>query len=193
MSPSQFISTDAPSSTCLQAKGFFQCGHKFYTACKHAKKTNSYTSGATGKTHNIDNFINCNLMNVVYLITYTACRLQYLGTSVLKIRICRHLSDSKLVPSTNLSMVSKHFYTEHGGDTSSFQFVGTERVHKPVWACDHKKRIFDRESQWIFCLKTRAPHGLNLWHDLPIIIELFRGLLFFVAFLYFCILKRIFF
>lgn len=37
---------------------------------------------------------------------------------------------------------------------------------KPISGGDYRKKVFSRESKWIYELATRAPEGLNLRQDI---------------------------
>lgn len=56
-------------------------------------------------------------------------------------------------------MVSKPFRNVHEGNTSSLQFSDIERVSRPPRGEDHCRKLFARESFWIYSLGTRVPRG----------------------------------
>lgn len=43
--------------------------------------------------------------------------------------------------SFNISAVSKHFEEVHAGDTTSFTFMGIEKVYRLVRGGDHQKKL----------------------------------------------------
>lgn len=77
VSPSLHISKNMHERHWLNVSGFFGCGHKRCTACKYANNTDTFQSITNKSRHHIKSFINCNSKCVIYLINYTACKLQY--------------------------------------------------------------------------------------------------------------------
>lgn len=102
------------------------------------------------------------------MITCIECNIQYIGctSNALKIRIRRHLSDISNPNMVNVSAASKHFISEHDRNPAGFRFAGIEKVHMPSRGGDRKKKLFKRESYWIFSLDTRAPRVMNTRQDL---------------------------
>lgn len=49
-------------------------------------------------------------------------------------------------------MVSKHCQQVHEGNTSILTFCGIEKVTRPLRGGDQRKKLFNRESYWIYCL-----------------------------------------
>lgn len=73
----------------------------------------------------------------------------------------KHLSDAEATLTTNISMASRRFLQEHGGDTSSFKCMGIAKVVQPQRGGDHHRTIWCCESFWVFELDSRVPRGLN--------------------------------
>lgn len=168
VSPSMYRSVSSDRPTWLSTVGFFKCGHRNCTACGFAKITRSFKSCSNGNEYAIRSYINCNTKNVVYLVTCTACAVQYVGctSTPLKVRIRRHLSDASKYDAIGASMVSKHCQRYHEGNASHLNFCGIERVSKPLRGGDTRHKLFNRESYWIYCLNTRTPNGMNIRQDL---------------------------
>lgn len=99
--------------------------------------TQFFCYSSNGTTHKIHSFINCNTKFVIYLITCTACSIQYVGCTTNPLKSIYHLSDIKREFALNTSSVSKHFKLVHAGDTSSFSFSGIERFSRPLSKGDH--------------------------------------------------------
>lgn len=130
LSPSLFMSARQSNPNWLTTKGFYRCGHNVCIACKYATNTHNFCSFKDGKSYEIQSYLICNTVNVVYLISCTACNTQYVGCTKNALKICihRHLSDINKTLALNVSSVSKHFQQVHAGDTTSFKFIGIERV-----------------------------------------------------------------
>ncbi|CAJ0953387.1 unnamed protein product [Ranitomeya imitator] len=171
LSPSLYLHSKltAGNSAWLTYKGFFKCGHHPCKTCNFVRKTTSFTSSVTGITYPIRTHMNCNSEGVIYLIECDLCKLQYVGCTVgpLKRRFCKHISESALNnTSHNISAVSHHCKTIHAGNTSMIKVTAIEKVHKPPRGGDHRRKILNRESFWIFSLQSRVPLGLNKRLDL---------------------------
>lgn len=99
--------------TWLSTKGFYQCGHNVCKVCHFAQvtKTFSPTSYEALRPHTIKRYINCDSKFIIYLVTCTPCKLQYVGctSNPLKVRIRRHLSDVANSTVYSISAVSKYF------------------------------------------------------------------------------------
>ena len=78
--------------------GCFKCKAKTCDICKnYSVPGNQFQSLSTKDTFKIKNRIDCNEQNVIYLITCTSCKVQYVGSSVdSKSRFREHKSDIKL-------------------------------------------------------------------------------------------------
>lgn len=50
--------------------------------------------------------------------------------------------------------------------TTTLMFSGIEKVTKPLRGGDLHRKLFNRESFWIYNLHTRSPNGLNVRQDL---------------------------
>lgn len=153
-----------PSLDCgVEKPGCYKCQLGRCKACKFMKEDTTFSSYRTEKTHNICHRIDCNSSYVVYLISCTKCRLQYVGcTKNLKQRILRHISDASKPNSTSPSMVSRHFLTDHQGDVSDFKFQGLQMVDTSSGEETRKRLMLNEEAFWIWKLKTMYPNGLNL-------------------------------
>lgn len=111
VSPSAFTRVNPSSDNCLSTKGFHGCCHTRCVACSFATNTKSITSKSTGNIYPICCYIKCNTKCIIYLVTCTSCRIQYVGCTMtpLKVRIRRHLSGIHRPLAVNISTVSWHF------------------------------------------------------------------------------------
>lgn len=154
--------------TWLSTKGFHKCSHNHCIACNYMESIHKFTSTCNDKCFPGTSFIIYNSKNVVYLITCTTCRVQYVDctTNSLKIWIRRHLSDARNSVMFNVSNESHHFIQVHNRDVSSFNFSGIERVKCPVRGGNLKKLLLKLQAKWIGKLNSRVPQGLKLCCDI---------------------------
>lgn len=192
LSPSLFSSIPHPVDSWLSTKGSYRCGHNRCTCCKVMQISKTFLSYATQRSYNILSYINCNTKWVIYLISCTTCKLQYVGCTGqhLKERIRRHIYDIPYTPDRNVSAASMHFACVHGGNFETMTVQGIERVSLPIRGGDLRRLLLNQEAYWIFALKTRVPSGLNKRHDLILHIKM---LSFSFVFLYFLVQLVLFF
>lgn len=166
------ITTQNPQQrdTWLQCTGSYKCGHNRYICCRHMHITKVFSSAVTGRKYNINKYINCNTLYVVYLITCQVCKLQYVISTKcdLKTRICRHLSDANCAFVQQVSAGSLYCSVIHGCSTSSLSVQGIEKVSHPPRGGDYVRKLRSRETYWIFTLQTCTPKGLNRKSDLDL-------------------------
>ena len=125
--------------------------------CKYMKHTNAVTSRITHSKHYIKQTINCNSKGVIYLIECSLCCAQYVGQTsrTLKTRISEHRSAISLKKPTS---VSTHFNSPNHS-LKNFTVCGLEKV-------TDTSRLLERESFWIYTLRTAKPLGLNAMDNL---------------------------
>lgn len=131
LSPSLFH-PHHPPRTWLSTTGSFPCGTSTCRQCRRHRKTKTVTSFSTGKTYTLKHFINCSSKSVVYVVECSACQIQYVGCTIrhLRIRVSEHYNDTVNPNAKNISNVSKHFKTVHGGNLDTFSFFGLEHVKR---------------------------------------------------------------
>jgi Reverse transcriptase (RNA-dependent DNA polymerase)/GIY-YIG catalytic domain len=112
----------------------------------------SFTSTSTKISYDIKGLYDCNTTNIIYLITCTKCKLQYVGQTArkLKDRLNNHRSDIKLCKNTAIAI---HF-NNIGHRYSHLRITPIELV------TDTKYREI-REKYWIKTLNTKYPLGIN--------------------------------
>ena len=96
------------------------------------------------------------MQNLVYLISCKKCGLQYVGEmeNALHIRINGHRSDIRMRKTEK--PVAAHF-CQPDHTMEDLEVRGIEKIHR-----NSKQWRKERESYWIFTLRTLSPHGLNL-------------------------------
>ena len=127
---------------------------------------NTFTCTATGKSYFIRGQLNCESINVIYLITCSKCLEQYVGSAVkFKTRFRIHKSDIKT--KKERCGRARHVNSKCYHDINPFQYLKVqliEQVH-----CNDLKNIedilWDREKYWQSQLFTIAK-GMNSILDL---------------------------
>ena len=101
--------------------------------------------------------IDCNEKNVIYLITCTSCKLQYIGSSVnFNPRFREHKSDIKLKKVTKCK-TAEHWLHYHQ-NLESLQVMIIEKKGK----YDNIENLLnEREIYWQHTLMTLEPYGIN--------------------------------
>ena len=101
--------------------------------------------------------LNCNSVNVIYLITCKVCGLQYVGSTTNKFRlrfdnhktrVNRHERLNEAERKKN-DLLYKHFWSEghRGLRDLSVQLIAIDRVNS-------EEELRDKESQWAYRLKS---------------------------------------
>ena len=106
--------------------------------------------------------LNCNSRNVIYLITCSKCKTQYVGPTTTAFRTRFNNHKSRVNAHVNLSSENKkkddvlyqHFHSQGhlGLEHMSIQLID--------WV-KGERELRDKEGQWIYKLGTLLPHGLN--------------------------------
>ena len=121
---------------------------------KYLKETNTFKSTRTGKSFNIKTKTHCNQTNIIYLITCTRCRVQYVGETggTVKTRLNCHLYS---IRSGKPTIIGQHF-NKNNHSLNNLEISIIEYLDKGTM--EHRKKT---EKQWIKTLKTNYPFGLN--------------------------------
>lgn len=85
--PSPVQATDSNKPTWLKHYGCYKGAHGICTCCKLIEMSQAFTSAKIGLTYNIKQYINCNTTYVVYLITCWMCNIQYVGSTIYKLKV----------------------------------------------------------------------------------------------------------
>ena len=134
--------------------GFKTCSSNRCKTCPQSSNTTTFTSTVTDKTYNIRHSLSCTSNNIIYLITCTLCRKQYVGQTSTPLRI-RVNSHRNTIKHNNDTPVAKHFNLPNHS---------LKNVH--IIAIDHVKdddrhTRENKETFWIHTLKTATPTGIN--------------------------------
>ena len=127
---------------------------------------NAFICTVTGKSYFIRGQLNCESINVVYLITYSKCLEQYVGSAVkFKTRFRIHRSDIKTKKERYGS--ARHFNNKCYHDTNPFQYHEVQLIEQ--FHCNNLKNIEDilwgRENYWQSQLFTITKR-MNIIFDL---------------------------
>lgn len=155
ISPSVYTS-NTTLHTWLNTTGLFRCSATRHSTCNVLDDPHIIISCFNGFSLTIKQLVNCHTKYVIYIITCTACDIQYIGrtTRCLSDRITDHLSDIKTTKNTN---IEKHFNLYHQRNTPQI----TERSNCPIRCGDRFSHLCKREGYWIFRMDTRIPKSLN--------------------------------
>jgi len=131
-----------------------KCNHPRCTCCKSILEKNTFTSTVTKQTYTIETNMNCNSSNIIYLITCTHCKLQYVGQTnrKLKDRLNDHKSNTRTNKQTAIGI---HFRTA-SHDITHLQIIPIEQIEQ-----NNRDQILIREQFWMNTLQTKYPKGLN--------------------------------
>ena len=139
------------------------CGGKRCQTCKFVPKTSFVMHGS----HKIrfEQNLNCNSINVIYLIHCSHCGRRYVGETgnSVRERFNGHKRDVRHGISTN---VADHFFSLFGCDfETKCVLYPLEQI--PVTGCEtqDKDKRLERENYWIRKLQTYPPWGLNTGYD----------------------------
>ena len=136
--------------------GNIPCGRRRCKCCYEIMTTSSFRSHNTGRRYNIRSNITCKSRNLVYLISCKRCGLQYVGETEnpLHIRMNGHRSD---IRTKRLEKPVAAHFSQPDHSAVDLEVRGIEKIHR-----DNMQWRKQRESYWIFELKTLIPCGLNL-------------------------------
>ena len=145
-----------------EVKGTSKCNSNRCRICNFLCLGRVFRNNRTGKEFSINYDLNCNSRNVIYLITCSKCKIQYVGSTTTAFRTRFNNHKSRVNAHVNLSSENKkkddvlyqHFHSQG--------HLGLE--HMSVQLIDWVKgerELRDKEGQWTYKLGTLLPHGLN--------------------------------
>ena len=112
--------------------GFLRCGQKCATSPNRTNGLTCYTFYAAGETRYITLHITCNIKNVIYMVQFNRCNLQYIGETKrrLKDRFNEH---RRAVDKTKIkskpTTVSEHFLSHTNHSHTDMQLIPLEKIH----------------------------------------------------------------
>lgn len=140
-----------------QPIGCFKCSG--CVACAFIEVGSFFVSSQTGRRHQISQFFNCRSSLVIYRAK-CLCGIEYVGktTRQLRRRVGDHLGDIRHQRDTS---IARHVWTNHKGDPNCIKFMAIDKIQPGPRRGDLDKALLQKESFWIFTLKTVTPGGLN--------------------------------
>ena len=130
------------------------CNNPKCNTCTHLNCSTFFTSSITKQRYSIRHPATCTSSNVIYLITCTKCKKQYVGltTKQLNVRINHHRSN---IFRNKTIYICVHFtFPDHNITNLSVQVI--DRIYS-----DSLQELQRLERYWISTLKTVQPKGLN--------------------------------
>ena len=134
------------------------CNHKLCRTCNHLNCSPVFSSKTTKQTFPIRYKATCTSSYIIYLITCTKCRKQYVGmtTKQLNTRIHHHRFN---ILHNRTSGLALHFnFPNHNINNLSVQIIDV--VHQN--SSNSLQKLQSLEHYWISKLRTLIPHGLNV-------------------------------
>jgi len=144
-------------STCLTIT---PCQQPKCATCKYhltCSPTFKSTHKKRAATYHIRHQLSCNSTNVIYLITCSKCKKQYVGctTQQLNTRINHHRSN---IYNKRQIYISKHFNLPN----HTIMDMQVQPIDQVTPSSSGYKELHHLEQFWIKTLHTLIPHGLNV-------------------------------
>ena len=133
------------------------CNNPKCITCTHLNCSPTFTSSVTKCAYPVRFAATCKSSNIIYLITCTKCKKQYVGltTKQLNTRINHHRSN---IFRDKTIYISIHFnFPDHSVNNLSVQIIDRAHPNTP----NPLQRLQELEKFWIYTLKTLQPQGLN--------------------------------
>jgi len=133
-----------------------KCNKRFCKCCETINVGDTFTSTNTKQQYYVEDDMDCNSENVIYIITCKRCRQQYVGETErrLKDRLNGHRSNIKNKQNTAVAI---HF-NNYGHSITDLNIMPIEKLKH-----SDKKLRQNQEKFWIKTLKTNYPNGLNYY------------------------------
>lgn len=128
------------------------CHHHRCETCQYFNKDVLFQSSKTKKQYRIRLPFSCTSKNIIYLITCSRCKKQYVGqtTTMLKERINRHTAAIRA--KKNVYIYNHFNFPDHNIFQLTVQVIDTTTTDN----------LTELERYWILTLQTQVPFGLNL-------------------------------
>ena len=125
--------------------------HTVHVNCKP-----NFTSTKTGLSYPLRHNFTCSSKNIIYLITCTRCKKQYVGlTTQVNVRINHHRTN---IFNLTQTYISNHFnFVDYSISHLSVQIIDT-----PSNGPNMQQELRHLKRYWINTLKTVQPFGLNI-------------------------------
>lgn len=131
------------------------CDHPRCRTCPHISVGTTFSSSINSRVFTVKGQISCKTTNLIYLITCTACRQQYVGETGRKLtdRLCDHRSAILLRKNTPIA----HHFNLPNHSINNLKIMGIHGF--PTETPFSKRRIYEINYQNL--LETAFPNGIN--------------------------------
>jgi hypothetical protein len=149
--------------TSKKERGFNFCNRRGCRYCPLLNRTGDFQCNVTKAKFTSMKNISCRSSNLIYAITCTRCRKQYVGQTLLRLkdRFKHHLYDIEI--GDKQKAVGLHFSRFDHNGWKDVEISVLEFIKKPPRSPEAVK-IRDRvEKKWIHLLRSPAPLGLNIF------------------------------
>ena len=135
------------------------CTLKNCSVCQIFRTTKSFKSEQNHRSYRIPPGIQCKTANVIYLLTCTSCKKQYVGETKRPfiVRLKEHLADIRLKRDKPVAI----HINSHTSDINKVIPHIIEVINRDPDLPETTNLRKKREIFWIYRLRTLIPHGLN--------------------------------
>ena len=160
-----------------QNVGTIPCKKKECKNCDMMVEKKHFTSTQRRKIYEVSDAINCSTRSLIYILTCTVCRKQYVGSSSKEIqaRLEDHREMARHGRGTSADIHAFYEHTKNRANIPKDKRCKIEKSQGAISAKDDPMKIYEligievakphklgeRESHWIRELETCVPHGLN--------------------------------
>ena len=131
-----------------------KCKHPRCHCCNSIIESNHFKSTYTKHTYPINTYMNCNSSNIIYLITCSKCKIQYVGETNRKLK--DRLNDHKSNIRTNKETAIAIHFRSALHNIHHLQIQPISQITTPNYIARLKE-----EKYWTDKLNTYYPNGLN--------------------------------
>lgn len=136
-----------------------KCGHPRCSTCQHLQCQTSFISTKTKISYPIRHHLSCTSSNIVYLITCSKCKKQYVGMTTKQLNT--HLNHHKTaIFNKKRTYLHSHFnLPDHPIKNLTIQAIDHIQMENESNVTSELRKL---EKFWIKTLKTYQPIGLNV-------------------------------
>ena len=134
------------------------CNQKLCRTCNHLNCSPAFSSKVTKQIFPIRHKATCTSSNLIYLITCTKCRKQYVGMTSKQLNTRIHHHRYNILHNGPSGLASHFNFPNHDIKNLSVQVIDVVPPNCP----NSLQKLQSLEHYWISQLKTLIPHGLNV-------------------------------
>ncbi len=132
--------------------------------CRYCPKINhsgKITSTFSGREYSARGKVDCKNSNLIYCITCTRCKIQYVGQTMLA--LCKRFSThfNLIEARSDTHSVSRHFSRPDHRGLKDLEIHIVDFIHAKPRSTKASQLRYKIEMNWIHRLRTQAPSGLN--------------------------------